>query len=180
MIIWCDTLHWSDVSINRDLVAELDLITKFREVSLQHLQRVWLANRTLTPLGHLVLSHLGLASVLIQRPFSPELAIFPDFEFQTSIGTSYLCIGQFPHSNNILLCLHCGPIHWDLTYIQGYDIPFVMDDHVCVKYYDFKNNFIVFVHCDLYDIWSCFKVMKNPLLKSCHGWFKVITHPHTR
>ena len=51
MIIYSDTLHWSDVSLNRDLATELDLIiivdviTLFREVSIGHLQLVRLANR---------------------------------------------------------------------------------------------------------------------------------------
>ena len=40
MIIYIDTLHWSDISLNRDLVTELhlitvlDAITLFREVSI--------------------------------------------------------------------------------------------------------------------------------------------------
>ena len=42
VIIYSDTLHWSDISLNRDLVTELDLITVFdvitlfREVSIGH------------------------------------------------------------------------------------------------------------------------------------------------
>ena len=46
MTIYSDTLHWLDISLNRDLVAVLDLIadydliTKSREVSTEHLQRV--------------------------------------------------------------------------------------------------------------------------------------------
>ena len=39
---------------------------------------------------HLILSHLGLASVLMLRPFSHERVIIPDFEFRTSLGTSIL------------------------------------------------------------------------------------------
>ena len=48
-----DTLHWSDISLNRDFVTEpdfitvFDVITLFRGVSIGHLQRVWLANRGL-------------------------------------------------------------------------------------------------------------------------------------
>ena len=33
---------------------------------------------------------LGLASVLMLRPIPPELVLFPDFEFRTSLGTSVL------------------------------------------------------------------------------------------
>ena len=42
MTIYSDTLHWSDISLNRYLVTELGLITdfyvisKFREVSIEH------------------------------------------------------------------------------------------------------------------------------------------------
>ena len=51
MNIYSDTLYWSDISRNLDLVTELglitvyDVITLFREVSIGHLQRVRLANR---------------------------------------------------------------------------------------------------------------------------------------
>ena len=51
MIIYSDTLDWSDISLNRDFVTEVDLITVFeviilfREVSTVHLQRMRLANR---------------------------------------------------------------------------------------------------------------------------------------
>ena len=52
MTIYSLTLHWSDISLNRDLDTELDLnitdfdlITKILEVSIEHLQWVQLANR---------------------------------------------------------------------------------------------------------------------------------------
>ena len=38
--------------------------------------------------GHLVLSHLGLAFVLMLRPFSTKLVMFPDFAFLISFGIS--------------------------------------------------------------------------------------------
>ena len=44
LIIYSDTLHWSDISPNREFITELDLITDFdvitfsREVSIGHLQ----------------------------------------------------------------------------------------------------------------------------------------------
>ena len=37
---------------------------------------------------------LGLASVLMLRPISPELVLFPDFEFRASLGTSVLLNGH--------------------------------------------------------------------------------------
>ena len=60
MIIYRDTLHWSDISPNRDFVTELnlitvyDVITLFQEVSKGHLQPVRLVNR-----GHLLLRTPG-------------------------------------------------------------------------------------------------------------------------
>ena len=46
--------------------------------------------------GHLVLSHLRLAFVLMLRPFFPELVMSTDlFEFRTSLSTSILLIYNF-------------------------------------------------------------------------------------
>ena len=51
MIIYNDTLHWSDISLNRDLLNKLDIITVFGVitllwgVSIWHLQQLQLANR---------------------------------------------------------------------------------------------------------------------------------------
>ena len=52
MTIYSDTVHLSDILLYRDLmVTLLDLITdfglftEFREVSIEHMQRVWHANR---------------------------------------------------------------------------------------------------------------------------------------
>ena len=50
MTIYSNTLHLSDISLNRDLVNELDLITdldlvtKFRDISIEYLQRLRQAN----------------------------------------------------------------------------------------------------------------------------------------
>ena len=54
------------------------------------LQRVQLANRERLLTRHLVLSHLGLAFVLMFRTFSPELVMFSYFEYRTSLSTSIL------------------------------------------------------------------------------------------
>ena len=65
------------------------IITKFREVSIEHRNGCGLpTERDDCSSAHLVLSHLGLAFFLILRPFSPELVMFPDFEFWTSLGTT--------------------------------------------------------------------------------------------
>ena len=44
--------------------------------------------RALTPPDTWSCPNLGLASVLMFRSISPELVLFPDFEFWTSLGTS--------------------------------------------------------------------------------------------
>ena len=47
MTICTDTIHWSDMTLTCDLVTELDpvfdfnLFTKFWEVSIEDLQRMW-------------------------------------------------------------------------------------------------------------------------------------------
>ena len=46
--------------------------------------------RMLTPPDTWSCPTLGLASVLMLRPISPELACFRNFEFRTSLGTSFL------------------------------------------------------------------------------------------
>ena len=63
-VLWL-TLHWSDISLTTDLVIEWDLITdfglisKFREVSIEQLQRMRLTEDAYSS-GHLVLSLLDL------------------------------------------------------------------------------------------------------------------------
>ena len=48
---YIDILHWSDITLTRylviefDIIGDLDLFTKFREVCIEHLQRVRLVNR---------------------------------------------------------------------------------------------------------------------------------------
>ena len=92
MILYIDTLNWADITPTWDLITALDfftdfdLITTFREVSIENLLRVRLANR-----GRLLLPTPGFVPfVPMLRPFSPELIMFPDFEFRSSLGTSIL------------------------------------------------------------------------------------------
>ena len=79
---------------NLTLLPTLTLLP-IRKVFIEHLQQVQLANRGRFPIGHMVLSHLGLAFVLMLSPFSPELVMFPDLEFRSSLGTSNLLITRF-------------------------------------------------------------------------------------
>ena len=84
MMIYSDTLHWSVISLNRDVVTKLDLITAFDvitlflEVSIEHLHMVRIAKRDAFSSGQLVLSHLSHAFILMLRPFIPELVMFTD------------------------------------------------------------------------------------------------------
>ena len=82
LTIYSDTLHRSDITLTRDLVPELDLVTEFdlftefREVSIEHLQRVWHADR-----GRLLLRTpgpvpFGTCSVLLLRPILPKFVMF--------------------------------------------------------------------------------------------------------
>ena len=97
MIIYSDTLHWSEISLNCDLVTELDLITVFdvitlfREVSIGHMQQVRQANR-----GRLLLQASGPVPYgtcicsNIETIHSWTCQVYQPFEFRTSLGTSIL------------------------------------------------------------------------------------------
>ena len=94
-VIYSDTLHWSDISPNRDSVTELDLITVFdaitlfREVSIGHLQRGRLANR-----GRLVLQTPGPVPFgtyicsNVETILSWTCHVYGPFVFRTSLGIS--------------------------------------------------------------------------------------------
>ena len=77
------------------LITDFDLITQFREVSIEHYNGCGQQTEDVYYSGHLVLSHLGLAFVLMLIPFSPELVLFSDFEFRTSLETSILLFKIF-------------------------------------------------------------------------------------
>ena len=102
MIIYNDTLHWSDILLNRDLVTELDLITNyyvitvFWEVFIGHLQRVRLANR-----GRLLFRTPGSVPFWtcicsnVETILSLTCHIYAPFEFRTSLVTSILFTVNF-------------------------------------------------------------------------------------
>ena len=85
MTIYSDTLHWSGITLLFDPITDPDLITEFD--FLPNCERFpWIiCNGCGMPTedayssGHLVLSYFGLASVLMLRPISHELVLFPDF-----------------------------------------------------------------------------------------------------
>ena len=83
-ILGHDTLIWSDITpiceliTELDLITDFDLITKFREASIEHCNGCDKPTEDAYFSGHLVLSHLGLAFVLMLRPFFPELVMSTD------------------------------------------------------------------------------------------------------
>ena len=91
MTIYSDTLHWWDISLNRDLVTEIylttdfDLFTKFREVSIEHLQRMQLANwwRLLLRSPGSVSFGTCIICSYVENSLSKSL-MFPDFEYGQS------------------------------------------------------------------------------------------------
>ena len=99
MIIYSDTLHWSDISLNRDIVTELDIIAVFdvvnlfREVSIRQLQRVRLDNR-----GRLLLRTPGPVPFgtcfcsYVEIIHSWTCHVYGPFEFRASFGTSILLV----------------------------------------------------------------------------------------
>ena len=112
MTIYSDTLHWSDISINRIFVTELDLITdfcfitKFWEVSKEHLQQMRLSNR-------------GRLFGLMLRSLTTELAMFPYFvNFE---HPSVLLFSFELYFINDLYNLHFGfNIFIRILYLQGH------------------------------------------------------------
>ena len=97
MIIYSDTLHWSDISFIRDFATEMDLITVFygitlfREVSIGHFQWVRLASR-----GRLLLQTPGPVPFgtcsNVETIISWTYHVYGPFEFRTSLGTSSLLL----------------------------------------------------------------------------------------
>ena len=63
--------------------------TQLREVSIEHLQRAWHANRGCLLLQSPCPVSLGLARIVILRPTSPKHVLSPDFYFCTSFGTCF-------------------------------------------------------------------------------------------
>ena len=83
MVIYSDTLNWSNITLmfepitELDLITNFDLITKFLEVSMiEHCNGCGQPTEDAYTSGHLVLSHLGLAFVLMLRPFFPNLSSY--------------------------------------------------------------------------------------------------------
>ena len=87
MTIYSDTLHWSGITPIFDPITDLDLITEFDltfNLIARGFHRTFATDaacqqRTHTHPDTWSCPTLGLASVLMLRPMSPELVLFPDF-----------------------------------------------------------------------------------------------------
>ena len=95
MTIYSDTLHWPGISPIFDPITDLGLITECDFYLLARSFHGTFATgaacqqRTLTPPDTWSCPTLGLASVLMLRPISPELVLFLDF--WVSNITRYFC-----------------------------------------------------------------------------------------
>ena len=78
MILCSDSLHWSDITLTHDFVTKLDCITEFHFI-IGFQRTIATGAASIANRGNLLLSHLGIACVLMLRQVSPELVIFPDF-----------------------------------------------------------------------------------------------------
>ena len=85
------TFYCRDLVTELDLITVFDVITQIREVSIEHLQRVRLANRGRlllrtpgpVPLGTCICSN-------VETIHSWTCHVYGPFEFRTSLGTSIL------------------------------------------------------------------------------------------
>ena len=87
---------------NLTLLPILTLSPKLR-VSIEHCNGCVFSTEDAFSSGHLVLSLLGPAFVLMLRPFSPDLVMFSNFEFRTSISTSILLTEKLKNLLNFFL-----------------------------------------------------------------------------
>ena len=102
---YSDTLNWSDISLDRDLVTELDLIQTwpYYQISggFHRTFATGAANQqmTLTLQTPGPVLFLGVAFILLLRSFFPELVMFPDLNFE--------------HPSVLLFCFikHCPEIY---------------------------------------------------------------------
>ena len=94
-----NTLVWPDITITYDLLSEMDLSTKgglftmCRNVDIEHLQRIWHADRGRSLVLTLILSHIRFEIVLVLKP---ELVIFLNFGFRMSLGTLFYILPCCP------------------------------------------------------------------------------------
>ena len=112
-----DTLHWSDITPMFDHVSDLDLITctefDFLPLPARRFHRTYATGlacqqRTLTSPDTLPCPTYGLAYVLMLRPISPELVLFPEFSV-SNIPRYFFFTSLYFHKINTLNTLNEEP-----------------------------------------------------------------------
>ena len=94
-----------------DLITDCDFITKFLEVSIEHCNGCGKPTEDAYSSDHLILSHFGLAFVLMLRPCSPGLVMFSDFEFRKkkSILLGIQIVRLLPtYTTQLLFMIRCS------------------------------------------------------------------------
>ena len=101
MTTYSDPLHWSGITQIFDPITDLDLITEFdfyliaRGFHRTFATGVACQQRTLTPPDTWSCPTLGLASVLMLRPISPELVLSPGFWVSNIPRYFCFCVCRF-------------------------------------------------------------------------------------
>ena len=90
----CITYYTNDTPYYYQTLYRYRPFTEFWVVSIEHLRRVWHADRGRLLLWTPVPVPLGLACVLLveTNPFSELVVIFPDYALRISLGTFRFCI----------------------------------------------------------------------------------------
>ena len=118
MTIYSGIRHWSGITPIFDPGTDMDLISEFyliaRGFHRAFAMGVACQQRTLTPPDTWSCPTLGLASVLILRPISPEFVFFPDFwvsnihrYFFFCTIPAILCFCSTKCINGIPIMSHC-------------------------------------------------------------------------
>ena len=94
-ILWPDHIQWQ--THTDQTLYQTRPFTEFWEVSIEHLRRVWHADRGRLLLRTPGLVPLGLAYVLLveTNPFSELVVIFPDYALRISLGTLSILLSLF-------------------------------------------------------------------------------------
>ena len=125
-ILWPDHMQWqppTDQTLYRTRP-----FPKFWVVSIEHLRRVWHADRDAYSSGHLVLSHLGVANVLLLRPLPLKNTLHHQF---TTVSLIWLLtefdITEYRFQWDI--CNGCGMLTGD-AYSSGHLVLSLLDLHM--------------------------------------------------
>ena len=113
MTIYSDTLHWVITHFFDPLLIWTLLLNLTFYLIVWRFHRTFATGsacqqRTLTPPNTWSCPTLGLACVLMSRPISPELVLFPDF-WVSNIPRYFCCADQNDHMMHLITC-------WNMVY----------------------------------------------------------------